>query len=1226
MPCGGSSKSLTTQPGIPPPAQCCRAAYGRKGSDGRKQPRDQNAMVLTFHPIHTKCRKGSENRCEEDSDTVEIGTESSRSSVRVLRSRKSHSFLHEYPRIRVDRFTESRERIPSFLKRPLEGSNGLEEPGPWEDLASGTDETIPDYFPNPTIQLLSHIHLDHLEGLNTPSHNGSPIYCSYQTKKMLLRLELGSSRAAGEADVPMGVRGRKRPYEWLRLTQREAETRMRETGRTLAPRDLLHPLPLNTPTTLSYLPGYKVRITLLDANHMPGAVMFLVEGHRGAVLHTGDCRAEKWWLDSLVRNPVMQPYVSWEGAKAVAGQGEEEIPEMRRVQSEFLQGTQVTPTKVSRSSTPPQSTQKTNLTTPSPGDFANAAKQKELRLRNIYIDDEAIKSAEWPLPKKDAAIELIRLLERYPQNATFFLDMWTWGYEEIYMAIGKSLQTQGKGSRVHVDSYKRSMYKGARDVAYPFLTVQTHTRFHACERRGDCAFLSEGDSLAAERKAFDNLSQDWTGPAPLPLAATSTDSMRQDEARQSGAHFVVYVKPISSSRRSWAELSQKLHAEIDLAQNGQGEFPSWLACPIDRHSALPELQRFVRAFRPATVTPTTSNESHYFLTAKYLGPALGPGGQARVNKEARGYVADELWNRFERAASSSTAPNTVADEIRCFKENLRETLDLSQDHPLDLVDERARGHANHATDTSTTAGSLPSRTAREETSMEKGQQNWSRQALPATQAVTVPDHSSRPVNVAGNTSTTQLDEDLARRYFIVLRMFIEPGLRLKNLPGNTEGPLAWRAVRKLRPDYARATEETMYNELGIVPPSWTDCVIEHPFMADINSLQRHAPTFAPATEDARHSEGVNGPTSDPVLKSAVEDYSQMADMPLTAETRAAGRISNKEAEPSPFFFSSVNPTPTNVTATEADIRAEDRLAHSRNVEDVASACPDWLMQIAENLCDDWSPVPLQALRGASSDDSALNIIRCQAKLYDKLLARSLRHSGDRLRWHSYSHLICPAIQKAFGALSTAVVQNDAQRQNTSGLADHENDQYAVLFNLASMCELAARVCAMMLSREARYDALEDDGERARMRSTLSSTERFASAFERKLASACQTEEAQDQHNTGHTHQISSRILQIQFARLLATLRFASDEAVRTELPRCHDSSASDRSQLELPNLAGWQEQSDGNALAQSENRMAARHETQTGKVHRTGSRGSFRVPHARRSIRDRSGKRLRFHV
>lgn len=90
-------------------------------------------------------------------------------------------------------------------------------------------------------------------------------------------------------------------------------------------------LPLNTPTLVEISGNQSVTITLIDANHMPGSVMyaclphihmypqliptrFLIEGNQGAVLHTGDIRAEPWFLDSLRHNPFLQPYLSVPGA------------------------------------------------------------------------------------------------------------------------------------------------------------------------------------------------------------------------------------------------------------------------------------------------------------------------------------------------------------------------------------------------------------------------------------------------------------------------------------------------------------------------------------------------------------------------------------------------------------------------------------------------------------------------------------------------------------------------------------------------------------------------------------------------------------------------------------------------------------------------------------------------------------------------------------------------
>lgn len=56
------------------------------------------------------------------------------------------------------------------------------------------------------------------------------------------------------------------------------------------------PIPLNTPTEIELTPRRRIKVTLFDANHCPGAVMFLVEGDGKAILYTGDIRG-KWMTD-----------------------------------------------------------------------------------------------------------------------------------------------------------------------------------------------------------------------------------------------------------------------------------------------------------------------------------------------------------------------------------------------------------------------------------------------------------------------------------------------------------------------------------------------------------------------------------------------------------------------------------------------------------------------------------------------------------------------------------------------------------------------------------------------------------------------------------------------------------------------------------------------------------------------------------------------------------------
>lgn len=119
--------------------------------------------------------------------------------------------------------------------------------------------------PGTRLFFLSHMHSDHTAGLtSTWSHR--PIYCSPITAT-LLRLKLQVKD------------------EWI------------------------HPLELGDPHLLPLddVGQEKLTVTLMDANHCPGAVMFLFEGYFGSILYTGDFRytPSMLWEPCLSTNAVI---------------------------------------------------------------------------------------------------------------------------------------------------------------------------------------------------------------------------------------------------------------------------------------------------------------------------------------------------------------------------------------------------------------------------------------------------------------------------------------------------------------------------------------------------------------------------------------------------------------------------------------------------------------------------------------------------------------------------------------------------------------------------------------------------------------------------------------------------------------------------------------------------------------------------------------------------------
>ncbi|XP_017286367.1 5' exonuclease Apollo [Kryptolebias marmoratus] len=114
--------------------------------------------------------------------------------------------------------------------------------------------------PGTRLFFLTHMHSDHTVGL-TSTWSNRPIYCSPVTAALLkLKLQVKD--------------------QWI------------------------HPLELGEPYLLPLddIGKEKLAVTLIDANHCPGAVMFLFEGYFGSVLYTGDFR----YYPSMLREPCFR--------------------------------------------------------------------------------------------------------------------------------------------------------------------------------------------------------------------------------------------------------------------------------------------------------------------------------------------------------------------------------------------------------------------------------------------------------------------------------------------------------------------------------------------------------------------------------------------------------------------------------------------------------------------------------------------------------------------------------------------------------------------------------------------------------------------------------------------------------------------------------------------------------------------------------------------------------
>ncbi|KAJ5807753.1 DNA repair metallo-beta-lactamase [Penicillium riverlandense] len=449
----------------------------------------------------------------------------------------------------------------------------------------GRVEAAVDYFRKrperpPLACFLSHVHSDHLQGLE--SFRAPFIYCSPATRELLLRIE----------KYPHRMNFRKGILESRRLHYKHLAK-------------LLRPIPLNTPTEIELTPRRRVRITLFDANHCIGAVMFLIEGDGKAILYTGDIRAERWWINSVVRNPVLIPYTL--GQK---------------------------------------------------------------RLDKLYLDTTFARAVNkfHEFPSKAVGLsELLRKVEAYPDGTVFYFRAWTFGYEDVWMALSAALNT-----KVHVDQYQMGLYRslmrasgthsiteasalcgfslGNRAVA-GCLSSDAASRVHSCEPGVTCPTARSPSTVyivPIVNRTIEGVEIPEVGAGggigdlyqthelELPDEATLEEleklclqHIHDEQLRQQLR--ITLIEAFRSKRKALSldEYGMKEEGDIslkklvDVLSHGMSEgssgaitfrepvanLPKTIRFPYSRHSSYAELCDFIAAFRPKDIHPCTVDES-----------------------------------------------------------------------------------------------------------------------------------------------------------------------------------------------------------------------------------------------------------------------------------------------------------------------------------------------------------------------------------------------------------------------------------------------------------------------------------------------------------------------------------------------------------------------------------------------------------------------------------------
>ncbi|KAF5541279.1 hypothetical protein FNAPI_10279 [Fusarium napiforme] len=517
----------------------------------------------------------------------------------------------------------------------------------------------------PLACFLSHVHSDHLAGIE--SLRSPFVYCSAATKEILLRLERYPCRINYAKGV---LESRQQTFKHLRK--------------------VLKPLPLETPTLIELCPGREIQVTLFDANHCPGAVMFLVEGDNKSVLYTGDIRSEPWFVNSISRKPNLIEYTS--GIKTID---------------------------------------------------------------KIYLDTSFTENVAFQT-KAEGIAELLRKVSQYPIDTIFHLQAWTYGYEDVWLALSKALK-----SKIHVDDYKLRIYGSLKsktpdsrfdadihltpespaltghtcgNTPHPgCLTSEENVRLHSCEKGNLCevaqrpttisiqpivAHLPTGEDLAevgvggggvdlqreAELEFLDQASLATLFNTLLSSSMSSTDMPdilqgTLEKIASTGRNIPLDWDTNTLNAHSAEEVIMMLVEKMrknpkNQKQRDESSLPRTIYFPYSRHSSLPELRHFVEAFRPLDVWPCTVNNAEWLKnddghqqhgSQTTIGSESVPSSPVRESQGAGQKRPINKNNRFVSPlldTQASIRHRRIVSEAECPDENLEAPSENSTQQSL----------------------------------------------------------------------------------------------------------------------------------------------------------------------------------------------------------------------------------------------------------------------------------------------------------------------------------------------------------------------------------------------------------------------------------------------------------------------------------------------------------------------------------------------------------------
>ncbi|KAI1306460.1 hypothetical protein EDD11_004752 [Mortierella claussenii] len=123
------------------------------------------------------------------------------------------------------------------------------------------------------------------------------------------------------------------------------------------------------------------------------------------------------------------------------------------------------------------------------------------RIDRLYLDTTYCHPAFQEFPSRDFVVsDLITFIHRRPRLAHYYIDAWTFGYEEIWIGLSKAFHT-----KIHVSPYLYQLYEAIDDMISPkvleHLTLDgTTARFHSCRLGRTCGYGGAGSEHLSARE------------------------------------------------------------------------------------------------------------------------------------------------------------------------------------------------------------------------------------------------------------------------------------------------------------------------------------------------------------------------------------------------------------------------------------------------------------------------------------------------------------------------------------------------------------------------------------------------------------------------------------------------------------------------------------------------------------------------------------------------------